>query len=133
MVEFPFKQYGSYDYYTSAIIRVSAGCTMHYLLFYEVSDDYVARRAEFRDRHLGLAWEASGRGDLLLGGALTDPADGALLLFKGDSPKVAEKFARADPYVTSGIVKRWYIRQWMTVAGEGAAAPVKPNGTSLEK
>jgi uncharacterized protein YciI len=133
MAEFPFNQYDSYGYYTSTIIQVSSEWTMHYLLFYEVSDDYIARRAEFRDRHLGLAWEASGRGELVLGGALADPADGALLLFKGDSPEVAEKFARADPYVTSGIVKRWYVRQWMTVAGEDAAAPVRPSGASSEK
>ncbi len=99
---------------------------MHYLLFYEASDDYVSRRAKFRDEHLGLAWKASERGELVLGGALANPTDGALLLFKGDSPEVAEKFARGDPYVTSGIVKRWYVRQWMTVAGEGAAAPVRP-------
>jgi hypothetical protein len=100
---------------------------MHYLLFYEVSDDYVSRRAEFRNVHLSLAWKASERGELVLGGALANPTDGALLLFKGDSPEVAEKFAKADPYVTNGIVKRWYVRQWMTVAGEDAATPVRPS------
>jgi len=99
---------------------------MHYLLFYEVSEDYVARRAEFRAAHLEKAWQASERGELVLGGALADPVDGAVLLFKGDSPEVAEKFARADPYVTSGAVKRWYVREWTTVAGEDAANPMRP-------
>ena len=101
---------------------------MHYLLFYEVSEDYVARRAEFRAVHLEKAWEASERGELVLGGALANPLDGAVLLFKGDSPEVAEKFARADPYVTSGAVKRWYVREWTTVAGEDAAKPIRPEG-----
>ncbi len=101
---------------------------MHYLLFYEVGEDYVARRAEFRAAHLAKAWQASARGELVLGGALADPVDGAVLLFKGDSPAVAEKFARADPYVTSGAVKRWYVRQWTTVAGEDAAQPIRPEG-----
>jgi len=100
---------------------------MHYLLFYEVGADYVARRAEFRDAHLEKAWQASARGELVLGGALSDPVDGAVLLFQGDSPEVAEKFARADPYVTSGAVKRWHVREWMTVAGESAAKPILPN------
>ncbi|HSZ61554.1 MAG TPA: YciI-like protein [Terriglobales bacterium] len=100
---------------------------MHYLLFYEVADDYLARRAEFRDAHLEKAWKASERGELVLGGALQDPVDGAVLLFKGGSPEVAEKFARVDPYVTSGLVKRWYVREWKTVAGEDSAAPVRPN------
>jgi uncharacterized protein len=101
---------------------------MHYLLFYEVADDYLTRRAEFRDAHLRKAWESSARGELVLGGALSDPVDTALLLFRGDSPAVAETFAKSDPYVTNGVVKRWYIRPWITVAGESAATPVIPPG-----
>src|SRR5208282_4259380 len=100
---------------------------MHYLLFYEVGEDYVSRRAEFRDSHLEKAWKASERGELVLGGALSNPVDGAVLLFKGDSPEVAAKFARADPYVTSGAVKRWHVREWTTVVGEGSATPFLPN------
>jgi uncharacterized protein len=100
---------------------------MHYLLFYEVADDYLARRAEFRDAHLEKAWKASERGELVLGGALQDPVDGAVLLFKSDSPEVAEKFARTDPYVTGGLVKRWHVREWRTVAGEDSAEPIRPH------
>jgi uncharacterized protein YciI len=103
---------------------------MHYLLFYEAGEDYVARRAEFRSAHLELAWAASERGELLLGGALADPVDGAVILFQGDSPAVAENFARVDPYVTSGIVKRWYVRPWNTVAGEGCTNPIWPSACS---
>ena len=99
---------------------------MHYLLFYEVGEDYLPRRGEYRAAHLELAWKASERGELVLGGALAKPVDGAILLFKGDSPEVAENFARVDPYVTSGIVRRWHVREWTTVAGEGAANPVRP-------
>jgi uncharacterized protein len=99
---------------------------MHYLLFYEVGTDYVSRRAEFREAHLKKAWEAAGRGELLLGGALANPVDGAVLLFKGDSPEVAEQFARTDPYVTSGAVKRWYVREWNTVVGQEASTPLRP-------
>ena len=101
---------------------------MHYLLFYEVGEDYVSRRAEFREAHLEKAWQAVERGELVLGGALAHPVDGAVLLFTGDSPEVAESFARADPYVTSGLVRRWYVREWTTVVGENAARPIKPGG-----
>jgi uncharacterized protein len=104
---------------------------MHYLLFYEVGEDYVSRRAEFRDAHLERAWKTSERGELVLGGALANPVDGAVLLFRGDSPEVAEKFARADPYVTSGAVKRWYVREWTTVAGEDAAMPIRANAAAV--
>lgn len=96
----------------------------HYLLFYEAGDDYVAQRAKFRSEHLAKAWKASQRGELLLGGALADPIDGAVLLFKGESHSVAEDFARADPYVTGGLVKRWHVREWTTVVGDEAVTPV---------
>ena len=99
---------------------------MHYLLFYEGGEDYVARRAQFRDIHLKMGWEAAERGDLVLGGALANPADGAVLLFKGDSPAVAENFAKADPYVINGVVSCWYVREWTTVVGEMASNPKKP-------
>lgn len=99
---------------------------MHYLLFYELVDDYIQRRAEFRNVHLKLGWEAADRGELVLGGALANPVDGAILLFKGDSPEVAEKFAKADPYIMNGIVKRWYVREWTTVVGDSSANPKRP-------
>ena len=99
---------------------------MHYLLFYDVSSDYLERRAEFRNEHLTLAWKTHADGALILAGALADPVDGALLLFQGDSPAVAENFARADPYVRNGLVTRWRVRPWTTVAGESAATPVRP-------
>jgi uncharacterized protein YciI len=99
---------------------------MHYLLMYDLAPDYLERRAAFRDEHLKLGWEARQRGELVIAGALADPADQAVLLFQGESPAAAERFARADPYVTHGIVTRWRVRAWTTVIGEQAAHPVRP-------
>jgi uncharacterized protein len=98
---------------------------MHYLLMYELADDYLERRPEHRNAHLALAWAAAERGELLLAGAIADPVDNALLLFQGDSPAAAEAFARADPYVQSGLVKHWRVRPWQTVVGEQASNPVR--------
>ena len=103
---------------------------MHYLLIYDVSPDYVERRGDYRTDHLTLAWAAAGRGELLLGGALADPVDGAVLLFDADSPAVVEAFAKADPYVRSGLVTRWRVRPWTTVVGAGATTPVHPPAPS---
>jgi uncharacterized protein YciI len=99
---------------------------MHYLMIYELSPDYLERRAQFRGVHLQMAWEAHERGELVLGGALADPADNAVLLFNGDSPAVAERFAAADPYVKNGLVKSWRVRPWTTVVGKDASTPVRP-------
>jgi uncharacterized protein YciI len=99
---------------------------VHYLLMYELAPDYLARRGEFRDEHLKLAWDAQERGEIVIAGALADPADTAVLLFTGDSPAAAEAFAKADPYVTQGLVKNWRVRPWTTVIGKDAATPVRP-------
>jgi len=98
----------------------------HFLLFYDVSDDFAAKRLPFRNLHLAHAWTAQERGELVLAGALAEPPDGAVLLFRGEAPDVAERFARADPYVTNGLVARWRVREWTTVVGRDAATPVHP-------
>ena len=92
---------------------------MYYLLTYQVIDDYLERRAAYRDDHIALAKAATERGELLAGGAMSEPVDKALLLFKGDSPAIAEAFARADPYVVNGLVKRWQVQPWQIVIGAG--------------
>ena len=99
---------------------------MHYLLFYDVADDYLERRPAHRGVHLDLAWAAVQRGELVLAGALADPVDGAVFVFQGDSPAAAETFAKADPYVTNGLVKSWRVRPWTTVVGALAATPIRP-------
>ena len=97
---------------------------MHFLLFYDLEPDYLERRADFRAEHLALAQAAQERGELVLAGALADPADGAVLLFTGDTPEAAERFAEADPYVRAGLVTGWRVRAWTTVVGADAASPV---------
>lgn len=97
----------------------------HFLLFYDYVPDVLERRPEFRGAHLKHAWAAQQRSELVLAGALADPVDGAVLMFAGDSASVAEEFARADPYVTGGLVERWHVREWTTVVGELATRLVR--------
>lgn len=98
----------------------------HFLLFYDLAADYLERRAAFRDAHLALAWASHHRGELQLGGALTDPVDSSVLMFRAETIAVVEDFARTDPYVVNGIVVRWRAREWTTVVGDGAITPVRP-------
>jgi uncharacterized protein len=98
---------------------------MHYVLFYDYVADYLERRGALREAHLRHAKPALERGDLVLGGAFADPADGAMLLFTGNSPNVAQEFAKADPYVRNGLVTRWWVREWTTVVGKDAAQPLQ--------
>lgn len=95
----------------------------YYALFYDVVDDFVARRAPYREEHLKFANAAHRRGEVVLAGALADPADRALIVLQGESPEVARRFAESDPYVRNGLVKGWEVRPWTVVIG-GQPAPV---------
>jgi uncharacterized protein YciI len=102
----------------------------YYALFYDVVDNFVERRAPFRAEHLKLADAANRRGELVLAGALAEPADGALIIFRGDDPAAASSFAENDPYVRNGLVKHWEVRPWTVVVGGEARATV--SGTQGE-
>lgn len=90
---------------------------MHYLLFYDYVDRIAERRKPFRDRHLALARDAQRRGELVLGGAIGNDLEGAVLAFHSDDVSVVEAFVAADPYVEYGLVTRWHIEPWHVVAG----------------
>lgn len=104
---------------------MAAERTMHYLLFYEKAADYAEREKPSSAAHLAHVLAAVERGEVVLGGPLGDPVDGAnVLLFQADSAATAEAFAAADPYVQGGVVIKWWVRTWETVVGEGAAHPL---------
>ena len=89
----------------------------YYVLIYHLTDNYLERRPAFRAQHLQLAVDAQDRGELVLGGAYSDPADTALLVFRADSRAVIENFVNSDPYVKNGLIKQWEIRPWTVVIG----------------
>jgi hypothetical protein len=89
----------------------------YFVLIYYVVDGFVSQRAPFREGHLRLAREANERGELVLAGALGDPAERALLVFYGPDGAAAEAFARSDPYVINGLVTRWEVQPWAVVIG----------------
>ncbi|KEO74595.1 YciI-like protein [Anditalea andensis] len=87
----------------------------YYVLFYKTVDDYIVRRIPYREEHLRLAEEARIKGDLVMAGALSDPADEALLIFQCESTDVVEEFAKNDPYVRNGLISEWKVRPWAVV------------------
>ena len=99
---------------------------MHYVLLYQVVDDFTETRMPFRADHLLHISAARDRGELIMAGPLTDPVDTAMLVFQSDTPQAAEQFAHTDPYVTGGLVKSWQVRKWMTVVGPGSVMPDLP-------
>ena len=89
----------------------------YFIMTYDLVEDYLNRRTQYRDQHLRLAREAHDRGELILAGALSDPADRAVLVFHVPERSIVEAFAKNDPYVINGLVKRWEVRPWTVVIG----------------
>jgi uncharacterized protein YciI len=89
----------------------------YYALIYETIDTYLEERSKYRTEHLALATQYFDEGKLLLAGAMDDPADEALLIFKGENEVPATSFAQNDPYVKNGLIKRWRVRKWNVVVG----------------
>jgi len=52
-----------------------------------------------------------------MAGALAEPADSAVLVFKGDGSFVAEDFAKHDPYMKNGLITEWQVRLWTVGIG----------------
>jgi uncharacterized protein len=90
----------------------------YFALIYDVVDDFVERRAMYREAHLRLAQEAHQRGEILLAGALGMPPGRALLIFRANDASIADAFARVDPYVVNGLVTRWEVQPWAVVIGD---------------
>jgi uncharacterized protein len=107
----------------------------YYALIYETVDGYVARRAEFREQHLREARAARERGELVLAGAFDEPVDRALLVFRVDDKDKVEEFARKDPYVVNGLVKKWEVRPWKVVVGDETpvSSSAAPAGTIVRQ
>ncbi len=88
---------------------------MYLALLYDLVPDYLERREPLRAQHLALIRAAAERGELLMAGAFTDPADRALLVWASEDRSVVERFVQADPYVTAGLVTGSTIRSWNVV------------------
>jgi len=97
-----------------------------FALLYDVVDGFADRRMPHRPAHLDKINEGHSRGDIVMAGALGTRPEAALIVFRAESPAVAEQFARTDPYVTEGLVTRWRVLPWNVVIGGSAASSSPP-------
>jgi len=81
-----------------------------YVLLYESADDVRAKhRCTFA--HVARWKEFQDRGTLLMIGTFANPQeDGSMAIFT--TREAAEAFARSDPFVLNGVVRRWSVREW---------------------
>ena len=118
----------------AAVVPAAVIIKPHFVLFYDYVPDVLERRQPHRQAHLALVKDFKERGTFVMGGAMADPVDSALIVFTDRHS--AESFALEDPYVSAavasavgdrhqlavtdryvqnGIVTRHRVREWSTV------------------
>lgn len=85
---------------------------MHYLLFYKTVDSFIEKRTAYRLEHLDLVKDHVAKGQIVMGGAMAEPADEALIVFECEDEAIPTSFVENDPYVQHGLVISWNIRPW---------------------
>jgi uncharacterized protein YciI len=56
-------------------------------------------------------------GKVVMAGALLDPVDAGVFVFKDCAREEVEAFVKADAYYAAGLVPSYSIRPWMVVVG----------------
>lgn len=82
-----------------------------YVLLYESADDVRSKAPVHFRAHVARWKEFQVDGTLLMIGTFANPQDeGSMAIFT--TREAAEAFARSDPFVLNGVVRRWSIREW---------------------
>ncbi|RZU32214.1 YciI family protein [Blastococcus saxobsidens] len=82
-----------------------------FVVQYSYVSDILDRRQPYRAEHLGRITAAASDGRVLLSGALADPVDGAVLVFRADGRAQVEEWVRADPYHVAGLITDFTVRE----------------------
>jgi len=90
---------------------------MYYILIYHTADNYIENRKPYRSKHLQLLEIELKKKHIVLGGALSDPADQAVIIWRVEDKKIIEEFVNNDPYVKNGLISKYEIRSWNIVIG----------------
>jgi uncharacterized protein len=82
-----------------------------FVLFYESADDVRSKAPRHFPAHVARWKEFQEDGTLLMVGTFANPQEeGSMAIFT--TREAAESFAKSDPFVVNGVVRRWSIREW---------------------
>ena len=87
------------------------------LLTLEYVEDMVEKRGPHREEHLAGARKGFDEGKIVMAGALMDPVDAGVFVFKNCEREEVEAFVEADAYYKAGLIPGYSIRPWMVVVG----------------
>jgi uncharacterized protein len=85
--------------------------SVRYVLLYESADNVLEKAPAHYPAHSQRADDFHEAGTLLGVGTFADPQrEGSMAVFT--TREAAEEFVAGDPFVLSGVVRGWEIREW---------------------
>ena len=85
---------------------------MKAVVFYESAPDVAAKAPAHMGEHRARWAEFGCRGELLMIGPFANAQEeGSMGIFT--TREAAEEFVRGDPFVLHGVIRNWYIRDWI--------------------
>jgi len=83
---------------------------MKAVMFYEIAPAGLPKARTYYTAHRARIDEFRTRGTLLMVGAFSNSAEGAMGIFT--TRAAAEEFIKGDPFVINGVVAKWTLRDW---------------------
>ena len=85
---------------------------MKAVVFYESAPDVATKARVHMAEHRARWAEFGHRGELLMIGPFANAqTEGSMGIFT--TRAAAEEFVRGDPFVLNGVIRNWYIRDWI--------------------
>ena len=91
-----------------------------FAVLYQYVPDMQSRRDPHRAAHLAWLRRLAADGVVLLAGALQDPIDGAILVFRGESALAVRRLLLEDPYASAELISLVTVRPIGLAVGYGA-------------
>ena len=102
---------------SSAVAMAAASPPIYHLLTLDYVADILEKRDPYRADHIAGAKAAEADGKVVLAGALQNPTDAGVFVFKDCDEAFVDAFVKADAYYKAGLVTGYTIRPWMIVVG----------------
>jgi len=93
------------------------GMASTFLVIYDYVPDMAERRTAHREAHIAWLREQADAGRLLLAGALQDPVDTGVLVFRADDGYAVRRLLLDDPYAAANLIVSVSVRPIGLVVG----------------
>lgn len=102
---------------TVAMAAAPASPPTYLLLTLDYVEDILEKRDPYRAEHIAGAKAEEVAGKCVLAGALQNPTDKGVFVFKDCDEAYVKNFVENDAYFKAGLVPSYTIRPWMIVVG----------------